>query len=99
MEPAQANKAWWIVLNPTAMRELLGVLVKDDGEPVHVLMGPMEEPLVKALAEHAWGVDPTVDVSVAHGWAQAPDGLQQVYEAKRDAARAAVRRHLDEGLR
>lgn len=95
----QQNETWWIVLSPTAMRELNGVLVKPDGEPVHVLMGPMEETLVKALADHGWGVDPTVDFSVAHGWAQAPDGLQEAYEAKREKLRLAVRQAIDESLR
>lgn len=94
-----ANETWWIVLNPTALRELNGVLVKPDGEPVHVLMGPGEKPLVRALAEHGWGVNPTVDFSVAHGWAQAPEGLQEAYEAKREELRLAGRQAIDEGLR
>lgn len=89
------NETWWIVLTPTAMRELLGVLVKPDGEPVHVLMGPMEKPLVSALSEHAWGINPTVDVSVApHGWGQAPEGLREAYQAKRDELQAAVKTNL-----
>lgn len=75
-----SNKTWWIVLTPTPMRELNGVLVTDEGDRVHVQMGPMEEALVRELAAHA---DPTVDVSVAHGWEQAPPELAELYEAKR----------------
>jgi hypothetical protein len=74
------NKTWWIVLTPTAMRELLGVLVTDEGDQVQLLMGPMEEQLVKDLAGYA---DKTVDVSVAHGWAQAPAGLEEQYRLRR----------------
>jgi hypothetical protein len=47
-----------------------GVLYDDAGERVHVLNGATEEPLVRGLA------DPTVDVTVAHGWAQAPEELR-----------------------
>lgn len=89
-----ANVTWWIVLSPTAMRELNGVLVKPDGTGKHVLMGPVEEQLVKALAEQAWAENPTVDISVAHGWGQAPDGLKEAYEAYRERVRAAVKQNL-----
>lgn len=81
------NETWWIVLAPTAMRELNGVLVKPDGERVYALMGPIEEPLVRDLARYA---DPTVDVSVAHGWDQAPEELRAAYDAKRAAAGTAT---------
>lgn len=74
------NRTWWIVLTPTAMRELNGVLVTEDGDQVHVLMGPVEEALVRDLARYA---DPTVDVSVAHGWGQAPAALEELYRVKR----------------
>ena len=97
-EPEQHNETWWIVLNPSAMRELLGVCVKPDGTPVGVLMSPTEETLVKLLAEEAWAKDPTVDLSVAHGWAQAPEGLQAAYEAKRAELRAAVHTKVDEAV-
>jgi hypothetical protein len=69
----QPNRVWWIVLNPNAIRELTGVLYDQDGERVHVLNGPTEPELVRDLAARA---DPTVDVSVAHGWAQAPAELR-----------------------
>lgn len=74
------NRTWWIVLTPTAMRELLGVLVTDEGDQMHLLMGPVEEQLVKDLACYA---DPTVDVSVAHGWGQAPPGLEAEYRLRK----------------
>lgn len=75
-----ANKTWWIVLTPTSMGELNGVLVTDTGDRVHVLMGPVEDQLVRELARYA---DPTVDVSVAHGWDQAPAELAELYKVKR----------------
>lgn len=84
---AAANQTWWIVLNPTPTRELLAVLVKPDGERVHTLMGPVEKQLVTDMAAHAWSADPTVDLSVAHGWAQAPEGLREAYEAKQGPRR------------
>lgn len=77
---AEGNRTWWIVLTPTALRELNGVLVTEDGDRVHTLMGPVEDVLVRELAAYA---DPTVDVSVAHGWEQAPVELGELYKVKR----------------
>lgn len=68
-----ANRVWWIVLNPNVIRELTGVLYDDQGEKVDALNGLAEGPLVRELAALA---DPTVDVSVAHGWDQAPAELR-----------------------
>ena len=92
--PAE-NKTWWIVLTPTPMRELNGVLVDDAGRRVHALMGPMEPTLVHDLAAHA---DPTVDVSVAHGWDQAPTELREAYERQRRVRDNAEEREMDGGL-
>jgi len=76
----EANRTWWIVLTPAIGGNLFGVLVTHEGAPVHMLMDVTEKPLVKALAARA---DLTVDVSVAHGWEQAPDGLHELYKAQR----------------
>jgi hypothetical protein len=83
-----ANRMWWIVLNP-AGAELNGVLIDHEGNRVAVLMGPAEDGLVRQLAADA---DPTVDVSVAHGWAQAPADLKALYDAKRASGPRVLRR-------
>jgi hypothetical protein len=85
---------WWIVLNPVGVGGgLNGVLIDHEGTQRGVLMGVSEETVVRELAEHA---DPTVDVSVAHGWAQAPEELHAAYEAKRAPRRPTVLRRIEE---
>jgi hypothetical protein len=61
----EPNRMWWIVLNPVGVDGLNGVLVDHEGKQRGVLMGTGEQTVVHELAAHA---DPTVDVSVAHGW-------------------------------
>lgn len=78
MTEATPNRMWWIVLNPVGAMGLNGVLIDHEGNRKGVLMGETEAPIVRQLAGAA---DPTVDVSVAHGWAQVPAEVIALHDA------------------